>query len=115
MLLRALNDVANGFSESNRDSIARCRKLIRDAFGSLSGEIRHSLYPVGHAHLDTAWLWPLHITKKKMAHTTATQLGLLERYPEYVFVHSQASQYEWLEKDYPKLFERVKGGRRGHA
>ncbi len=64
--------------------------------------------PVGHAHLDTAWLWPIHITKKKMAHTTATQLGLLERYPEYVFVHSQASQYEWLEKEYPALFERVK-------
>ena len=32
----------------------------------------------------------------------------MERYPDYVFVHSQASQYEWLEKEYPALFERVK-------
>lgn len=107
-ILRALNDVANLFSADHRDTIARCRKVLRDAMGSLSGDIKHSLYPVGHAHLDTAWLWPIEITKKKMAHTTATQLGLLERYPEYVFVHSQASQYEWLEKEYPKLFERVK-------
>ncbi|MBN9501786.1 MAG: hypothetical protein BGO01_06265 [Armatimonadetes bacterium 55-13] len=107
-LLRALNEVANVFSASNRETIGRCRKILRDAMGSLSGDIKHTLYPVGHAHLDTAWLWPLDITKKKMAHTTATQLGLLERYPEYVFVHSQASQYEWLEKEYPKLFERVK-------
>ncbi|HJP83804.1 MAG TPA: glycoside hydrolase family 38 C-terminal domain-containing protein, partial [Fimbriimonadaceae bacterium] len=91
-----------------RESCGKCRKIIRDAFGSLSGDVKHTLYPVGHAHLDTAWLWPLDITRKKMAHTTATQLGLLERYPEYVFVHSQASQYEWLEKEYPKLFERVK-------
>ncbi|MBC8063514.1 MAG: alpha-mannosidase [Chlorobia bacterium] len=108
VILRALYDVANTFSDAIRESIPRCRKILRDAMGSLSGDIKHTLYPVGHAHLDTAWLWPIEITKKKMAHTTATQLGLLERYPEYVFVHSQASQYEWLEKEYPKLYERVK-------
>jgi alpha-mannosidase len=107
-LLRALNDVVNVYSPDNRETIGRCRKLVRDAMGSLNGEFKHTLVPVGHAHLDTAWLWPIEITKKKMAHTTATQLGLLERYPEFVFAHSQASQYEWLEKEYPALFERVK-------
>ncbi|MEQ1934707.1 MAG: alpha-mannosidase, partial [Fimbriimonadaceae bacterium] len=49
----------------------------------------------------------LEITRKKMAHTTATQLYLGEKYSDYVFVHSQASQYEWLEKEYPALFKRV--------
>lgn len=106
-LLRAMNDVVNAFS-GTKESLARCRKIVRDALGTLNGELKHTIVPVGHAHLDTAWLWPLAITKLKMAHTTSTQLGLLERYPEYVFVHSQASQYEWLEKDYPALFERVK-------
>lgn len=105
-ILRALNDVCNAFAAG--EGVARCRKLVRDALGSLNGEMKHTIVPVGHAHLDTAWLWPLHITRKKMAHTTATQLGLMERYPEYVFVHSQASQYEWLEKEHPALFERVK-------
>jgi alpha-mannosidase len=107
-ILRALNDVANTFSPSQRESIGRCRKIIRDGLGSLNGELKHQIVPVGHAHLDTAWLWPIHITKKKMAHTTATQLGYIEAYPEYVFVHSQASQYEWLENEYPTLFNRVK-------
>ncbi len=107
-IMRGLNDAVNAFDPQNRDSIARCRKIIRDALGTLPGEMKHQIVPVGHAHLDTAWLWPLHQTHKKMAHTTATQLMLLERYPEYVFVHSQASQYEWLEKEYPVLFERVK-------
>jgi alpha-mannosidase len=107
-VLRSLNDVVNTFSPAHRESIARCRKIIRDALGTLNGEMKHQLVPVGHAHLDTAWLWPIHITQKKMAHTTATQLGLLERYPEYVFVHSQASQYEWVEKQYPALFDRIK-------
>lgn len=78
-ILRALNDVCNAFPH---ESVARCRKIVRDALGSLSGEMAHTVVPVGHAHLDTAWLWPLAITRKKMAHTTATQLGLLERYPD---------------------------------
>jgi alpha-mannosidase len=108
ILLRALNDVVNAFSFDNRETIGRCRKILREALGSINSEIKHTIVPVGHAHLDTAWLWPLEITKLKMAHTTSTQLGLMERYPEYVFVHSQASQYEWLEKEYPALFERVK-------
>lgn len=107
-LLRGLNDAINAFSEDNRESIARCRKILKDALASLSGELKHSIVPVGHAHLDTAWLWPISITKKKMAHTTANQLRLMERYPEYVFVHSQASQYEWLEKEHPALLEEVK-------
>jgi alpha-mannosidase len=107
-ILRALNDVANLWAMEGRESLPRCRKLLREALGSLNGEIKHTITPVGHAHLDTAWLWPLHITHNKMAHTTSTQLGLLERYPEYVFVHSQASQYEWIETEYPALFERIK-------
>ena len=106
-LLRGLNDAVNAFNPTHRETIARCRKLLKDCQGALNGEIHHTIVPVGHAHLDTAWLWPIHITQKKMAHTTATQLALMERYPDFVFCHSQASQYEWLEKDYPELFRRV--------
>jgi alpha-mannosidase len=98
-ILRALNDVVNLYGREGIDCVPRCRKIIRDALGTLNGEFKHAIYPVGHAHLDTAW---------KMAHTTATQLSLMEKYPDYVFVHSQASQYEWLEKEYPTLFKRVK-------
>lgn len=107
-LMRALNDVCNSLSLQRRDSLARCRRMIRDAFTGGDSISKHVVTPVGHAHLDTAWLWPLEVTHKKMAHTTATQLNLLERYPEYVFAHSQASQYEWLEKEYPELFQRLK-------
>jgi len=117
-LLRALNDVVNLYGAADPypspETLTRARKIIRDALGSLNGEFKHTIVPIGHADLDTAWLWPVAITRKKMAHTTATQLGLLERYPEYVFAHSQASQYEWLEQDYPALFSRVQAAvRRG--
>lgn len=107
-MVRALNEVCNQCEADSAGSVQRCRKVLKDAIGGLSGEIKHTLMPVGHAHLDTAWLWPLRVTRQKMMHTTASQLELIERYPEYVFAHSQASQYEWLEKEWPALFEKVK-------
>lgn len=106
-VLRALNAVCNLCDSADAESVRRCRKILANAFGSLTGEQKHTVIPVGHAHLDTAWLWPLEITHLKMAHTTANQLAFTEEYPDYVFVHSQASQYEWLEQEYPVLFKRV--------
>ncbi|MGH9035643.1 MAG: alpha-mannosidase, partial [Acidimicrobiia bacterium] len=41
---------------------------------------------VGHAHIDTAWLWPLRETVRKCARTFATAVSLMEHYPEYHFV-----------------------------
>lgn len=106
-ILRALNDVINGWDPGKPKAVSKARKTIKDALGSIGSELNHTITPVGHAHLDTAWLWPLETTHFKMAHTTAVQLELLERYPEHIFVHSQASQYEWLEKEFPALFEKV--------
>ncbi len=107
-LLRGLNAVCNTLEADNDATLAACRKIMKETIGSLTGEVKHTITACGHAHLDTAWLWPLQITHYKMAHTTANQLYLMERYPKYVFSHSQASQYEWLEHEYPALFKRVK-------
>lgn len=32
----------------------------------------------------------------------------MDRYPEYKFATSSAQQFKWVEKLYPKLFERIK-------
>jgi alpha-mannosidase len=66
------------------------------------------LSAVGHAHLDTAWLWPVEETWRKLVRTTTAQLRLLDAYPDYVFAHSQAQQYAWLEEREPELFARVR-------
>lgn len=108
LILRALNDVCNQFSESNRRTWRDARKSIKAALESIAVEPPHTIHAFGHAHLDTAWLWPLSVTRLKMAHTTAVQLSLAERYPTHHYVHSQASQYEWIEKGHPGLFKRVK-------
>lgn len=33
----------------------------------------------------------------------------MNRYPEYGFVASQAQQFAWLERDYPRLFQEIQG------
>jgi len=36
---------------------------------------------IGHAHIDTAWLWPLEETYRKCVRTFASQLRLMDRLP----------------------------------
>jgi alpha-mannosidase len=68
----------------------------------------HRVSAVGHAHIDSAWLWPLRETQRKVARTVANVLALAETDPGYVFAFSQAQQLAWLQQDHPALFERVK-------
>lgn len=53
-------------------------------------------------------LRPFDETKRKVARSWSTQVGLMDIYPDYKFVCSQAQQFEWLQEYYPKLFKKVK-------
>ncbi|KAI9294293.1 hypothetical protein K502DRAFT_317167 [Neoconidiobolus thromboides FSU 785] len=103
------NKIMNTFQreERNEDSLKECFELS-SAFLSSTGPINnHTLVAVGHCHIDTAWLWPYDETKRKVARSWSTQLQLMEKYPEFTFVCSQAQQFEWLQQLYPTLFKRV--------
>lgn len=66
------------------------------------------VFGVGNCHIDTAWLWPFAETRRKVMRSWITQVDLLDRYPEYVFVASQMQQFHWLKQDLPIGFEKVK-------
>ncbi len=68
----------------------------------------HRMTAIGHAHLDTAWLWPLAESRRKVIRSFANQLTLMDRYPEHRFAASSAQHYAWLEEDAPGLFARVR-------
>jgi alpha-mannosidase len=53
-------------------------------------------------------LRPFDETKRKVARSWSSQVGLMDIYPEFKFVCSQAQQFEWLKDNYPKLFDKVK-------
>jgi alpha-mannosidase len=68
----------------------------------------HRVHAVGHAHIDSAWLWPVRETVRKVARTFSNVLDLMDQDEEFVFAASSAQQYAWLQEHYPELFERVK-------
>ncbi len=67
----------------------------------------HRVSAIGHAHIDTAWLWPLRETVRKCARTFSNVLDLMTREPELKFVCSQAQQHEWMRERYPNIFEQM--------
>jgi alpha-mannosidase len=67
----------------------------------------HRLSAIGHAHIDSAWLWPIRETRRKCARTFSNVLSLMDDHPELVFACSQAAQYEWMRDEYPSVFEGI--------
>lgn len=67
----------------------------------------HRIVATGHAHLDTAWLWPIRETRRKAVRTFANAVELLRRNPDVVYCHSQAQHYAWVADDAPEIFSEV--------
>ncbi|KDQ11808.1 glycoside hydrolase family 38 protein [Botryobasidium botryosum FD-172 SS1] len=117
--LVAANQIMNVFKHDDAESIPRARKVAEAVFGEewekkgervyeVGDEKEVKVWAIGHCHIDTAWLWPYSVTQQKVARSWATQLDLMDRYPEHRFCASSAQQYKWLEQLYPQLFERLK-------
>jgi alpha-mannosidase len=90
------------------DSWRRAQGILDELLAEPAAPATHAVSMVGHAHLDTAWLWPLRETVRKCARTFATVLELMDRYPDYRFVVSQAQHLAWMRDQYPDLWERMK-------
>lgn len=62
---------------------------------------------IGHSHLDTAWLWTVEETRRKLMRTVSNAVTLLNRHPEYKFFMSTVLYLQWIEKDDPELFRQI--------
>ena len=98
-----------------RATAAAARAELAEGLATRAAPGGHRVSAVGHAHIDTAWLWPLREARRKCARTFANQVRLMEEHPEHHFACSQAQQYAWVEHDHPELFaaiaEQVSAGR----
>ncbi|MET9229062.1 glycoside hydrolase family 38 C-terminal domain-containing protein [Lentzea sp. NPDC003310] len=68
----------------------------------------HKVSAIGHAHIDSAWLWPLRETVRKCARTFSNVTKLMDEYPDFYFACSQAQQYEWMREHHPHVWDRVR-------
>ncbi len=113
-IVLAINRAANAYAEKQENAAAARRELAGVLGSPAHGSAMHAT-AVGHAHIDTAWLWPVRESVRKCARTFASQLRLLEKYPDYVFGASAPQHYAFIKEHYPELYpqikEQVAGGR----
>lgn len=94
------DDVA-GTAAAGREALAEV--LSRPAYASA-----HQLVATGHAHIDSAWLWPVRETIRKCARTFSNVVSLMDENPGFIFSCSSAQQFAWIKEFYPELFSRIR-------
>ena len=88
--------------------VAAARRMLAPHLAPIDGGVRrHRVIATGHAHIDTAWLWPIRETIRKCTRTFASAVALMDDDPAYRFSCSQAQQYAWIEERHPDLFARI--------
>ena len=108
-ILAALDRMADRIDPDDlRGCVAAARRELAGALAAPAYPGAHRVVATGHAHIDSAWLWPVRETIRKCARTFASVLALGEQYPGLVFACSQAQQYEWVRDHYPGLFARLR-------
>ncbi|MEZ0069611.1 alpha-mannosidase [Streptacidiphilus sp. MAP12-20] len=86
---------------------AHARAELTRVLAAPANASAHRISAIGHAHIDSAWLWPLRETVRKVARTCANVVDLMDDHPEFVFAMSQAQQLAWLKEHRPEVFARV--------
>lgn len=116
--IRVVRQLEAAFNLLDLDDVAgsasAARRALRPALALRARDGAHRVVAVGHAHIDSAWLWPIRETQRKCARTFASATRLMDDYPDYHFTCSQAAQYDWIERNYPSVFndirDKVAGG-----
>jgi alpha-mannosidase len=107
-LLAALDRACDALDlDDVRGSAAGARAVLAPLLAKRADESAHRVAAIGHAHIDSAWLWPTRETVRKCVRTFSNVLALIEDYPELRFACSQAQQYAWVEEAQPALFARI--------
>lgn len=84
------------------------RARLADVLAAPAEASAHRISAVGHAHIDSAWLWPVRETIRKVARTTSSMTTLIDEHPEFQYGMSSAQQYAWIKEHRPEVWERVK-------
>jgi len=84
--------MVNLIDPDDRSTWEAARQVAADFYAAHNGDGQLNLSAIGHAHIDTAWLWPLAETRRKCTRTFSTAVHYMDDYPDYTFACSQAQQ-----------------------
>ncbi|WP_329462431.1 alpha-mannosidase [Streptomyces sp. NBC_01431] len=108
-ILRALERMLDALDLHDvAGTAAAARAELAPALSRPAVPSAHRVSATGHAHIDSAWLWPLRETVRKASRTFANVTALAADYPELVFACSQAQQYAWVRDHQPHIWRRIK-------
>ena len=107
-LAKALQRSLNAYDERNPESVEAARAALAGVRAKPANASAMNVSAIGHAHIDSAWLWPVRETRRKVARTVSNVLALMDEDPDFTYAMSSAQQYAWLEEEHPDLFARMK-------
>ncbi|KAA8815751.1 alpha-mannosidase [Bifidobacterium callitrichos] len=107
-LAKAMQRSINLWDERDYATLAPARKALDKVMASPANASAMTLTAMGHSHIDSAWLWPVRETQRKVGRTVSNVLALMDMDPNFTYVMSAAQHFAWLEERHPDLFERVK-------
>jgi len=107
-LTRALDLACDALGADVCTGADNAREVLRPVLSLPASASATRQVAVGHAHIDSAWLWPERETIRKVARTFSNALDLIDSCPDFVFAASSAQQYQWVKDRYPDLFARIK-------
>jgi alpha-mannosidase len=107
LLLSELNRFGNVFELDDRQTWNEAWPIVRALYEHRNAGRVMELSVIGHAHIDTAWLWPLAETHRKCERSFSSATTYMRDYPEYRFACSQAYQYAVIKQRNPELYARI--------
>lgn len=100
-------DTREPFSQTFYDTVPTALESLRESLAQLGAPYPVTLHAIGHAHIDTAWLWRVAQTRRKASRTFHSVIHLMRLFPEYHFSQSQPQLYEFVRQDQPALFAQI--------
>ena len=107
-LAKALQRSLNIYDERDLETVSAARAALAGVLAEPAASSAINHIAIGHAHIDSAWLWPVRETRRKVARTVSNVLALMDEDPDFTYAMSSAQQYAWLEEEHPDLFARMK-------
>ncbi len=105
--LHIANEIVNRCKPIDPATYPECRELAKKFLSVANSSAQHTVYAVGHCHIDMAWLWPFSETRRKGGRSWSSQTELFKQYSPFNFCASSASLYEWVQQDYLLLFKEM--------
>src|SRR5699024_5697472 len=115
-ILRALGEALDAADPDDLHATApAAREKLRGVLEAPANASALTVIATGHAHIDSAWLWPVRETKRKCARTFAYGCSPLDLHPRLVFYGASPRLSQRIRDAHPRLFrplsEHVSPGR----